>query len=442
MDSDLYRRLKDEIDRISVIDTHEHIEPERQRLGRKLDVFYLFSHYASSDVISAGLPIREIEWVRDLEQSLDERWRRFSPFWERARDTAYCQVVLIAIRDLFGIDDLNDDTYRAISEKLVESNREGWLKYVLRERANIEVAIQNVDHLDVDPELFVPVQIWFDMFAMASSRKELWDLEARAGISIHTFDDLLRGVDITFEQAIEAGIVGVKTALAYQRPIHFEKVTKHDAEAAFNRITYHLDPLQERWYGPGGSAWRELKPMQDYVIHYTIRRAIDLGLPVQVHTGLQEGSGNVIINSNPVLLANLFNEYPEAQFDVFHGGYPYCSEMATLAKNFPNVYIDMCWLHAISPTVSRRALHEWLETVPSNKVLGFGGDYLFVEGTYGHLQLAKRDIARVLAEKVEERYLSEERAVRLAHKLLRENAMELFKLDRRCPIQPQPAPEG
>ncbi|MGB9797150.1 MAG: hypothetical protein ACPLSK_00855 [bacterium] len=121
-------------------------------------------------------------------------------------------------------------------------------------------------------------------------------------------------------------------------------------------------------------------------------------------------------------------EYKEAKFDIFHGGYPYTSELATLAKNFQNVFIDMCWLHIISPTVARRALHEWLETVPQNKIMGFGGDYIFVEGAYAHSLIARQNIATVLIEKVEDGYFSEEEAVKIANRLLRDNPVELFNL--------------
>jgi len=41
------------------------------------------------------------------------------------------------------------------------------------------------------------------------------------------------------------------------------------------------------------------------------------------------------------------------KFVIFHGGYPYGQELSTMAKNFPGVYIDMCWLAIISPQVVR-----------------------------------------------------------------------------------------
>jgi predicted TIM-barrel fold metal-dependent hydrolase len=149
-------------------------------------------------------------------------------------------------------------------------------------------------------------------------------------------------------------------------------------------------------------------------------------LPIQIHTGLQEGNENVVSHSNPELLINLFMEYKDARFDIFHGAWPYWEELGAIAKNFPNVYIDMCWMHIISPARSRSALSDWLDEVPANKIMGFGGDYIFVEGAYGHSVIARENVAKVLASKVDEGTYSMEQAKKYASWILRENPMRLF----------------
>jgi predicted TIM-barrel fold metal-dependent hydrolase len=164
------------------------------------------------------------------------------------------------------------------------------------------------------------------------------------------------------------------------------------------------------------------------MFHQIIQAAVERDMPIQIHTGLQEGNENLLANSNPLLLANLCLEYREAKFDLFHGGYPYLGEALALAKNFPNVYLDLCWLHIISPTAGRRMLHEAIETVPANKIFAFGGDFIIPEGAYGHCVLARQVTSRVLTEKVEEGYLTEEEALGLASCILRDNPAALFGL--------------
>ena len=50
------------------------------------------------------------------------------------------------------------------------------------------------------------------------------------------------------------------------------------------------------------------------------------------------------------------------------------------------------------------------------------------EGSYGHSVMARRVVSRVLTEKVEEGWLTEEEAVRLCGQLLRDNPAALYRL--------------
>jgi len=434
-------KIKSEVDSISIIDTHEHIMPEEEREKYALDFSYLFGHYNSSDLISAGMPPRLLEAVRlpmyrfqvwnakrtknilkgpepeREDMSLEEKWQAMEPYWEAIRNTAYAKATLIAINDLFGIGDLNRETYVSVSKAIANSRKPGWYKHVMKEKSNINLSINNIQMTDVDRELFNPVMC-LDNFIVVKSRQELRYLEEETGIAIHSLDHLVKAMRISLEKYVANRIVGVKTALAYQRILKYDKVTQNEAETVLNRITSHLGE---------GPSWQEAKPLQDYMMHQLIRAVVDAGIPMQVHTGLHEGNVNIITNSNPTHLVNLFIEYPEARFDLFHGGYPYFHEWATLAKNFANVYSDLCWVHLISPTIGRNLLHELIETVPGNKIMAFGGDSITVEIAYAHSCMARQVVTQVLSEKVSEGYLSENEAIELARKILRDNPAALFR---------------
>ncbi len=435
-------RIKAEVEDIALVDTHEHIMLEAERDECAVDFSYLFAHYNSSDLISAGLSPRMMEAIRFPmrrvrvetykrrkvrrfipeperdDMSLDERWQAMEPFWEMIRNTAYARQTLITIRDLFGIDDLNRNTYRQLSEAIAKSRRPGWYRHVMKEKANIAVSIVDWQSTDLKPELFVP-SMRLDHFISAQSRTDLSSLEEESGVAIHSLDDLVQAMRIVLDGYQAKGAVAVKTGLAYNRILKYDKVSQHEAEIAFNRIASHLGE---------GLSWLEARPFQDYMMHQVIRASIDAGLPLQVHTGLQEGNENIITNANPTHLVNLFIEYKEAKFDLFHGGYPYIHEWATLAKYFPNVTADITWLPIISPEIARQLLHELIETVPGNKIMAFGGDAMTVEMAYGHARMARQVVTRVLSEKVAEGYLSEDEAVVLARRMLRDNPASFYKL--------------
>ena len=196
-------------------------------------------------------------------------------------------------------------------------------------------------------------------------------------------------------------------------------MNKTEAARAFDRIW--LSQTQDL-------AFEDLKPLQDFMTRTLIGRAAERNLPIQIHTGLQEGNGNHITNSNPALLANVTMEYPDARFDLFHAGYPFTGELATMAKNFANVYADLCWVQAISPRIFKRTLHEWLDTIPANKIFAAGGDSNYVEGAYGHCKIARRLVAEVLAERIAEGSMDQAGALWCAERILRENAKAFFRL--------------
>jgi len=410
----LFRRLLREARQTFLIDTHEHLCNEDARVSQKVDFFHWFSHYASCDLVSAGLPPKDLEVIRDANRPLEERWKLFVPHWQNARTTAYAKALLIAARDLYGVDDINERTYQTLSERVAEANKPGLYEWVLKKQARIQVSIADVGTTGVDKRFFVPA-IRFDHFIIPGSRNTISEIEKETGVSVHSLDDFVEALHKAMSKAKDDGMVAVKSGLAYARTLNYERVSKSDAERSF-----------EEAMRSSGREWRWEKPLQDFMMHRIAQAAGELGVPFQIHTGLQEGNGNIITNSNPTGLVPLFFDYPRTRFDLFHGAYPYCGELGTLAKNFPNVYIDMCWMHIISPAASRRMLDEWIETVPINKIMGFGGDYLFVEGAYAHSMIARENIAYTLSAKVEEGYFTEEQARAIMKKLLRDNAAELF----------------
>ena len=62
--SDLASRLTQIVGSIRLVDTHEHLLSEEERNRAAHDFGYLFPHYASSDLVSSGMPPALLEAVR------------------------------------------------------------------------------------------------------------------------------------------------------------------------------------------------------------------------------------------------------------------------------------------------------------------------------------------------------------------------------------------
>jgi len=111
-----------------------------------------------------------------------------------------------------------------------------------------------------------------------------------------------------------------------------------------------------------------------------------------------------------------------------HICYPYYEELISIAKQYTNAHIDMCWAWLINPVASKDFLKKYLVTAPANKVLTFGGDYVPVEPVLGHAAVARRGIALTLSELVEEGWFSLENALKVVDPIMHENARRIFNL--------------
>ena len=90
---DLAARLRAEIDAIQLADSHEHLQTEEQRLETGANALgNLFAHYASSDLVSAGMTPANLEFVRDGGKPLAKRLKALMPHWSAIFNTSYFGV--------------------------------------------------------------------------------------------------------------------------------------------------------------------------------------------------------------------------------------------------------------------------------------------------------------------------------------------------------------
>jgi len=422
-----YRAILQAVEVMPVIDTHEHLYDYVYDDNRGRDVLseYLL-HYLRSDLVSAGLSLEDLAKAVDPGLPLTERWKLVEPYWEASRYTGYGRALDIAVRDIYGLDGIREETIEELGEVFRRQDRREHTRYVLRELCNIEVSFLDIGsgNCTVDPNLFRCAWQPGDYimpFVDANGDALAW-VEANYGGEIRSLDDWMAAFVKELEARLAQGIVALKIALAYTRSLRFEQVSYGVAKDSFASVL----AAWRRGDVQSGSVFpREL---QDFLMHYVLSVSNEKQLVIQVHTGLLEGNGNILSNSDPTLLNDLFLLYPEVTFDLFHIGYPYQGVTAALAKMFPNVFIDMCWSHIISPSAAVNALADFLDAVPYNKICGFGGDYAFVDGVYGHLYLARRNISQVLAEKVEAGVFSMDTAIDIAEHLLYKNPRRIFRL--------------
>ena len=433
----VYDGLFEYVKGLEIIDTHEHLPAFEELRERDTDILkeYL-TQYFNSDLISAGLSIADYEGVINNELPLMERWKLVEPYWEAARNTGYGRVLDISAKALYGIEKISGDSIEELNGKFLKSLEPGHFEKVLKEKSKIKISllhdipiinerIQFTSNLECDQNLFRNV-FPVDYLIFPQDGEDIARVEHEFGRTICSFEDWLEASEAALDNALNHGAVALKSGLAYHRSIGYERTTRHEAEVGFNEIfsVKHRGKYLPQVFTVG-------EKFQNYMMHFILGMANRRNLTFQFHTGIQEGYGNLLYNSDPSLLAKLFLESPDVDFDLFHIGYPYQNIVSALSKNFQNVYIDMCWAHIISPEASINALTEWIDSVPLNKISAFGGDYFIIDAVYGHQYMARVNVCRALTKKVEEDVFDIVRAKEISKMLFYNNPLKIFKLSDR-----------
>jgi hypothetical protein len=413
-------RIRNYVDSLRVIDTHEHLfTPEIIEGSYFLDFMLLFQPNGYDDLKSAGMPDSLFNSLYNETSSPIKKWKLIEPYWKNSFNTSFNRIILLGIKNLYGINDLNETTVESLSEKIKKAYKTDWFDHILRDSCKIDYLIQDGYYMPGKDEYFRYAKR-FDDWILVKSKYRIDSIAISQLDPIYTLEDFVKSLRMAFEEEVKKGMTVVKVFLAYSRTLDFKRVDAESARKVFRSLVNGNEDHV--------ISFESAKPLQDYMFCQLLDLAEKYNLPVAFHTGLTAGDGNFINNSNPTLLTNIFIEYPDINFVLYHGSYPFGGELSALAKNFRNVYIDMNWAYSISPTYSERYLNEWLETVPASRLIAFGGDCMVVENVYSELITAKWIISKVLSDKVRDNYLSESEAKTIARMILFDNAIKLYNL--------------
>ncbi len=406
------------IEELEVIDCHEHLGPEPGRTGRQVDAFDLVGSYARLDLLSAGMKERDYQSLYDHSLSLERRWSLLKPFWNDIRWGSYAQVVRLSMKHLYGFSDFDDRTIAPLSEAVAKANVPGIYERVLRDACRIRTALTQCGTTRTGTPLLTPnVSAGYAFsqtdpypYQLLRTREQLVSPAFAPGDSIASLDGYLDAFRRYLARSKSEGAAALKIA-----SFPTETPDRTEAESLAAGL---LDG--QRSTLPGVNA------LQDYVLDEMVKVATELDLVVAVHTGYWGDFRNV----DPLNMIPVMQRHSETKFDIYHLGYPWPRQALMLGKRFPNVWLNLCWMHAISPRCTVAMLEEAVEAVPMNKILAFGGDYGHpVEHVYGHLVVARQDVARALARRIAEGYMSEAEALEIARRWFWQNPVDLYRLN-------------
>jgi predicted TIM-barrel fold metal-dependent hydrolase len=158
-------------------------------------------------------------------------------------------------------------------------------------------------------------------------------------------------------------------------------------------------------------------------------------MAVHLHVAWGPGGYFHIAGTNPLLLESVFNDprLHQTNFVLLHGGWPFTREITALLTK-PNVYADFSAQTLTNyPRRVAQVLREWLEFAP-DKVL-FATDAYPYSDQLGWEQsgwvasdTGRQALGLALTEMMNDGELTRDRAVEIAHLVLRDNARKLYGL--------------
>jgi hypothetical protein len=125
-------------------------------------------------------------------------------------------------------------------------------------------------------------------------------------------------------------------------------------------------------------------------------------------------------------LAEMIARHPGLRFQCFLSSRHANQSLCALARELPNLSLAGYWWHNFFPSVIRQVLAERLEMLPTNKQIGFFSDAYCVEWTYAKSVIVRKQMARVLADKIEQNQYSLDEALVVAAAILFDSPQELL----------------
>ncbi|MBU4272015.1 MAG: hypothetical protein KKA28_09165 [Planctomycetes bacterium] len=125
-------------------------------------------------------------------------------------------------------------------------------------------------------------------------------------------------------------------------------------------------------------------------------------------------------------VAEMIARHSGLHFQCFLASRHANQSLCTLARELPNFSLIGYWWHSFFPDIIRQVIAERLDMLPVNKQVGFFSDAYCVEWTYGKALLARKQLARVLAEKIEQGQYTRNDALAIAKAILFETPQTLL----------------
>ncbi|MGB0582939.1 MAG: amidohydrolase family protein [Limisphaerales bacterium] len=415
--------MKDFVDQLPILDVHEHHMPDTF-LNRDVGLLDLLkqSYAGWTQERPYPLPSENREEDPMLTDSKETTWEELNPFLEHSGSSHFVRNLVQGLDELYDLNGqgITEDNWQPLDAEIRKRHRDPDWPHEVMNRAGVTRIITDnyADPLvNAHTELGEHYQAAFRINALAMSwHPERRDHNGNSTFAIakklnhpcDTFEDYCHLLEHIVDTMSDRHHVALKNAIAYDRDIQFDEPDEQLARQA--------------WGDPNPSPPAQ-KAFGDFAVDRLCQLAGERNLPVQMHLGTA-----IIRGSHPLNVAPLIERHPKTRFLLMHLAYPWSTDLLGMAFVYRNIWLDLTWSFLLSPSHFKRAFHEAIEVLPDESRMMLGGDNWHAEESFATFRTARRLIAEVLQEKINEGYFKRSDAERLARKIFSDNATAFFAL--------------
>lgn len=415
--TDVYKRLKAEIDKTPAIDTHVHLGEYESPLTEDLNKVLQYHNYLSE--VTGGRPGSSI--FGDLPPR--ERVRALVPQLKKSNRSAHAWMLREVLRQVYDFDEpLTLDNCDVLFDKSVElSRRPNRLKEVCDiagvSRILIHTEAKPIAECGYDDSIFVGLS---KLSVPALPNKDaLTKFEQQTGVSVKSAKDMVDAAVTHLKRCASIGQVGARADVS--PGCVYRPGSDAEREAAFQKAAAGRDgSLEER------------QILTTLSLDATATAAAEAGLALQIFFARGAIAGRAMPFAEHYLLESLTNyvtEHPNTNFDVYTVVESFAQPLCLLAKYRSNLHLGGCWWFCQFPEIMSRTYSLRVDMIPSSKWSAFFSDAYVAEWIVGKMALTRKELARALTCKVTDDYITESDAAAIAKDVLFETPRRLYNLN-------------
>ena len=428
------------IGELPLIDAHTHLVGGKLGARGLHDV--LLYHMAVSDLYAAGCPsgarLTQYPGWPDRDEA-HARIREALPYLRCVRNTSTSMGVRNILRDLYGVSEaVSEGNWERIDSMIRErADDRAWHREIAR-RAKIERFATEFARREggIDDDILGYSLEWgfFTRCQWGEFDTALYELErcwgelpgppAPIGSAgrpatrrvIGSLDDVREAVD-WYVDHIPREVTS--TATHVSTDIDYRAVTESEMESALARRDRAGETERDVYASYINEAFlAELESKRpDVVFQFSFGAE---PLPYETASRLSQRT--------IAQIAEMISRHPTPRFQCFLSSRHADQSMCTLCRELPNLSLAGYWWHSFFPSTIRQVMEERLDMLPTNRQIGFFSDAYCVEWAYAKAQIVKRELAAVLAEKVERGQYDIDLAVDIAREILFDTPRTLLRL--------------